>query len=162
MIYFTRVISLMLAVSAQYFLADELSIFGVIPNLMIGFILFWNMSETYYLNMCTTFIAGLAFDVLYPQLFGVGTFSYLVIAFIVYVFHSSISKNRVFVVFLSVLFINFVFFLFYCLTSKAFWVNGEAALMCLFGFLYNTVITFLEIYVLCLSVRMKISFNETY
>ncbi len=162
MIYFSRVLSFLVAISLQFFLADEFAIGGVIPNLITGFIIFWNLSENYYLNMSSSFIAGLAFDVLYPQLFGVGTLAFTIIAFLVYMLHNSISKNRALVVFLSVLFLNFIFFLLYNTTSKAFWVNGEVTLMYLFGFIYNTVISFIGVYFLYFFSIMKISFDEVH
>ncbi|NQT65174.1 MAG: rod shape-determining protein MreD, partial [FCB group bacterium] len=102
-----------LGIFALYFqliIAPHFALYSIIPNLLIAYFAFISIRIRSKLLLPLAFFLGLALDIMYPPLLGLNTISFLIISFIVNKFHMNVNKQRLLIVSLSILFLNFIYY----------------------------------------------------
>lgn len=141
----------------QLLLMPHLSIASVIPNIIIGFVVFLALYSNFNLALTISFFTGLAFDLMYPSTLGLNTMLFLLICLIVYKTHQSINKERIVAVLFSLFLINLVYSILIVLVRS----SDMSVLATLFSgviwaSVYNTIITLIIIYFLVLLEKVRI------
>ena len=152
-----------LGIFALYFqlvVAHHFTIYSIIPNFLIAYFAFISIRIRSKLLLPLAFFLGLALDIMYPPLLGLNTISFLIISFIVNKFHMNVNKQRLLIVSVSILFLNFTYYsilyFYHVVTSQL--IDG-VFLLYLFAIIYNTLISILIVYVLTLLEKFKITLN---
>lgn len=134
---------------------------GIIPNFLIGFLIFINIHFEKKFPLFLAFFLGLAFDLTNPQVLGLNTISFLIISFLINKYHQNINKERFDIVFLGIFIINLlyylIFFLFYLFSFK---VKPSFFLLTLFAVLYNSAISFVTAFFFFILSKIKITIND--
>ena len=154
---------IVLAIFVLYFqilIAPRMMILGIIPNFLIGYLIFISVYCERNYPYFIAFFLGLAFDLTQPQTLGLNTISFLLISFLINNFHRNINKERFDIVFLGIMLMNFLyyflFFLFYLLGSN---IKPSFILISLFAVIYNSLISFFTTAFFFVSSKIKISLN---
>lgn len=145
----------------QYLVAPHLSVSGFIPNFVLPLIIFLNLVLQVKFALPLTFLLGLALDLFYPSLLGLNSMALITVSFLIQIFHHSINKERLLVVFFSVMFLNLVyfsFFLLYYLTSGNRIVFQDINI--LIALFYNGVLSTIFIYLLVFLNRLELSWHD--
>jgi len=152
-----------LGIFALYFqliIAPHFALYSIIPNLLIAYFAFISIRIRSKLLLPLAFFLGLALDIMYPPLLGLNTISFLIISFIVNKFHMNVNKQRLLIVSLSILFLNFIYYsIFYFYHIFAIQLLEGFFLLYLFSIVYNTFISVVIVYVLTLLEKFKITLN---
>lgn len=152
--------SVILGIIALYFqllIAPKFALFGIIPNFLLAFVIFTTIKIGLQPTLSIAFFLGLAFDLLSPNLLGMNTLSFIIVAFVVGNFHESVNKTRFTIVAISIIFVNFFFYfiqILYFLVSR----QSETGMfrLLLFSIFYNSFITICTVYVLVIVNRLKL------
>ncbi len=154
---------LLLGIFTLYFqlmVAHYFALHSIIPNFFIGYFTFVSIQLKSRLLLPLAFFLGLALDIMYPTLLGLNTISFIIISFIVNKFHMNVNKQRLMIVSVSILFLNFVYYsiliIYHILAVQL--VEGFFFLF-LFSICFNTIISILVVYVLALLGKIKITLN---
>lgn len=152
-----------LGIFALYFqliVAPHFALYSIIPNLLIAYFAFISIRIRSKLLLPLAFFLGLALDIMYPPLLGLNTISFLIISFIVNKFHMNVNKQRLLIVSLSILFLNFIYYsIFYFYHIFTIQLMEGFFLLYLFSIVYNTFISVVIVYVLTLLEKFKITLN---
>ena len=150
-----------LAIYWQLLIAPKFNIGAISPNFLIPYVIFIHLRFDLSYTLPITFIIGLSLDLLQPAYLGLNTIAFLIISFLVHNFHHPINKKRLLIVFTSIFLLNFcyylIFSLFLLLSGK--W-EGELSSIYVLTLLYNTVISFISVYVLILMDHLKLIFRD--
>ncbi|MBN1948463.1 MAG: rod shape-determining protein MreD [Candidatus Cloacimonetes bacterium] len=145
----------------QYLVAPHLSVSGFIPNFVLPLIIFLNLLLQIKIALPLTFFLGLALDLFYPSLLGLNSIALITVSFLIQVFHHSINKERLLVVFFSVLFLNLVYYSFFLLYYI---VSGNRVvfqdLNFLLALIYNGILSTIFIYFLVFLNRLELSWHD--
>ncbi len=152
-----------LGIFALYFqliVAPHFALYSIIPNFLIAYFAFISIRIKSKLLFPIAFFLGLALDIMYPPLLGLNTISFLIISFIVNKFHMNVNKQRLLIVSVSILFLNFIFYsILYFYHIVATQLMDGIFLLYLFSIVYNTLISVAIVYVLTLLEKFKITLN---
>jgi rod shape-determining protein MreD len=136
---------------------DELSLYQITPCILLPWVIYISINFEYKYCLLLTFFFSLALDVINPQLLGFSTIIMLLISHFTFIYNKSINKNRVITVILSLLIINLFY---YFIQWIYFTISSPDPLYLLskiiLTLLYNTVISFILIYVLAILDKLKI------
>ncbi len=141
----------------QILLMPHLAIASVIPNIIIGFVIFLALYSNINLALTISFFTGLAYDLMYPSTLGLNTMLFLLICLIVSKTHQNINKERIVAVLFSLFIINIIYW-FIIVLFRAMDMGVLAALFSgvLWAAVYNTIITLIVIYLFVLLERVRI------
>ncbi len=140
---------------AQMLMGDSLSIAGVVPNLLLGYIIFMSTRISLNASVVIAFLFGLAFDLTYPYHLGLGSMALVLIAALVNVYHPLLNKEKPAYVALGVLLMNLVFFVLFSLYQLvAYHDFGFLVLKFPLSLIYNSVISFVIVSVLAFFSRL--------
>jgi len=156
-------ITVILAILVLYFqilIAPKMMLLEIIPNFLLGFLIFINIRFEKKFPVFLAFFLGIAFDLTNPQILGLNTISFLIISFLINKYHQNINKERFDIVFLGIFAINllyyFIFFLFYLFSVH---IKISFVFTFLFAVLYNSAISFVTTVFFFLLSKIKISIN---
>lgn len=145
----------------QYFSADNISIIDLTPNILLPFIIYLSIFKKANAALIFSFIFGIILDLNNPPSFGITTFNFVIIAFILINIKSMINKGQILAYFSVILMTNFVFFLSSNLIIYIFQINQTFPITkILILSLYNTVISIIIILILFNFNKLKISFKD--
>ncbi len=142
----------------QVILAFHFSLFNVIPNFLIAYIIFINLELE--INKCLpiAFLLGLGLDLLSPHLLGINVIAFLIISLLVSKNYKSINKKRLIVVVISIFIINVIYYALFILFHYFMkHLNWGFFKILLYSIIYNTVITFVTIYLLIFLDKIQFS-----
>ncbi len=141
----------------QILLGESLSIAGVIPNLLLGYIVFSSTKLSLNFSVILAFLFGLAFDLTYPLQLGLGSMTMVLIAALVNLYHPSLNKEKPTYIALGVLAINVLYFFLLSLYHLiAYKYTGFLLLQLPLSVVYNTVISFIIVSALAFINRLGI------
>ncbi|MCF7857924.1 MAG: rod shape-determining protein MreD [Candidatus Cloacimonetes bacterium] len=144
----------------QLIIAPYFTIYSIIPNFFIAYFAFAGIRINAKSLFPIAFFLGLALDVMYPPLLGLNSIAFIIIVYFVCKFQTSINKQRFIIVSLSILFLNFLYYIIFYLYHLFASQNLESFfLYLLLSIFYNTFVSILIIYILSLSEKIKISIN---
>ncbi|MFO7896945.1 MAG: rod shape-determining protein MreD [Candidatus Cloacimonadales bacterium] len=150
-----------IALYLQVLFIPRLSIAGIEPSLMIPFIIFCSITLNPVPSLLIAFFGGLGLDILQPEVFGLYSFSFLIIAFIVSKLHQNVNKKQLGLIALSILFVNFIYssliFMGYAVSVDFSWA---LLLNTLFSGLYNWIFSFVMIYLLVFFDKLQVSIDD--
>src|SRR5690606_3462517 len=102
---------------------------------------------------------SLLWDILYPQLLGLNIIINVLICHLVFIYHSSINKDKIISVFFSVLLINILYFVGYWLYYTIAFLNHHILIISsLVSIILNTTLHVIILCLLVLSERLRVSF----
>jgi len=140
----------------QVLFAPKLTIFGVVPNLIFPLIVLVGISFPKNLAISIAFFTGLALDLLNPAQLGLNTISMLVISQLSFEYNKNINKERIVMVFLTLLLLSLIYELPFLLYNL--FVPGTGSFVFLKSFiviLYNGVASLLLAYIYYFITRLK-------
>jgi rod shape-determining protein MreD len=152
--------SVILGIIVLYFqilIAPKFSLFGIIPNFFIAYIIYTTIKIGMKPTLTIAFLLGLAFDLMTPHLLGLNALSLILISFIVGNFHENVNKRRFAVVAISIIFINIIFYLIqisYFLFTRQ--VESGLFRLMLFTIIFNSFFTIITNYVLIIISKLKL------
>ncbi len=146
---------------AQILLGGSLSIIGVIPNLLLGYIIYTSTRLSLNFSVLLAFLFGLAYDLTYPLQLGLGSMTFVLIAAIVNLYHPSLNKEKPAYVALGILTINVVYFFFMSIYHLiAYKYTGFLLLRLPLSVVYNTIVSFVIVTVLAFFNRLGIHVRD--
>ncbi len=141
---------------SQIFLSQSFSFYNLTPNFLIPFIIFISSLEDKKWLSSILFFLGLGLDLIYPEMLGFNTFTFLLIGFLVSEYHKIITfKIYSILVYCTVL--NFLYYFLFTLFSLfVFKINMLIFLHNFFMIFFNSVFTIVIFFVLLLLSRLEI------
>jgi len=140
----------------QVLFAPKITVFGVIPNLVFPLIVLVGISFSRNLVITIAFFTGLALDLLNPAQLGLNTISMLIISQLSFEYNKNINKERIVMVFLTLLLLSLIYelpFLLYNLFIPG--TGSFVFLKSMVVILYNGVASLLLVYIYYLLTRVK-------
>jgi len=140
----------------QVLFAPKLTILGVVPNLVFPLIVLVGISFPRNFAISIAFFTGLALDLLNPAQLGLNTIGMLIISQLSFEHNKNINKERIVMVFLTLLLLCLIYELPFLLYNL--FVPGTGSLIFLKSFiviLYNGVASLLLVYLYYLITRLK-------
>jgi len=151
----------LIALYLQVLFIPKLSLGGIEPNLMIPFIIFCSITLPESPSLLIAFLGGLGLDILQPEVFGIYSFSFIIIAFIVSRLHQNVNKKQVGLIAISLFFINFIFsFLIFWAYAIQVEISFTLLLNSALATFYNWLFSFVMIYLLVFWDRLRVSIND--
>lgn len=144
----------------QVLIAPNLQVMGVIPNFLIGYIVFAGMQLTLIPALSISLLLGICYDLTMPLTLGLNTFSFLLLALLVSSVHQHIDKERMWSSVVSIVIVNLVYFFIALLTQLiASGFGANLIPLALVSFILNSIISYITVLVLIVIVRMKLDFH---
>lgn len=144
----------------QFLIANKFQLMGIIPNLFTPFIIYINLKLNYSSSLPISFFMGISFDLMYPELLGLHSISYVLLSFIIIVFHHNINKEKFTIVLLSILLLTTIhyglFFLYYLIAG---YLHLIKPMVFIFALLYNTLISLIVIYLFFVIDSIKLQLD---
>lgn len=144
----------------QLIIAPHFALYSIIPNFFIAYFVFISVRINAKILLPLAFIIGITFDIMYPPLLGLNTISFLIISFIVNKYHMNVNKQRLIIVSLSILVLNFFHYstliIYHIMTSQ---LIKDYFPLFFFSIFYNTLLSITVVYALTLSEKIKITLN---
>jgi rod shape-determining protein MreD len=145
----------------QVIVAPGLSIFGIVPNFMLAFVIFLNLNMKIIPSLTLIFILGTMQDLTTPNLLGINVLCYISLSWIVSSFHQNLDKEKFLSHFIIISLVNLVyFFIFFVVQLVLKGYSIKLVPLILFNILYNIIISIVFTFILSLLYRMKLNFNE--
>lgn len=145
----------------QVLAAPGLSIFGIVPNIMLAFVIFLSMTIGIIPTLIMLFILGVMQDITNPNLLGINTLCYLVLAWIVASFHESLDKEKFLSHLIIIGVVNLIYaFIFFIVQLVMAGYSVKLIPLVFFSIIYNIVLSIIFTFILSMLYRMKISFHE--
>ncbi len=140
---------------------EEFSFYQITPSLLLPWVIYISFTFDYKFNIILTFFLSLALDIINPQLLGFNTLLLLLISHFTFIYNKSINKDKIISVILSLFLLNFVYYIiqwFYFAVSfpNPIFLLGKILLTVL----YNTVLSFMLIYLIAIIDKLKLVLNE--
>lgn len=143
----------------QILVAPRCAIWGVTPFFLLPYIVFISINLSITESTTITFLTGMAIDLLNPYLLGLSTILLLTVSLLVTKYHTSVTKDKIGPVAISVFMINLIFFVPFTL-MKGIILRFDQIRLGFFPLelIYNTIVTllFLMILVVLQKVRLVI------
>lgn len=147
----------------QILFASKFEISNVIPNILVGFVIYVNVRLALKETIIYAFLLGLAYDLNHPQLLGFNTFSFLIVSFLVNNYHKNINKNKVSSILIGLSIINIVYFLPFIIYNIIIFSDKvrnitdlSYLLLNVFKFIYYIVVSFCTVIALSIIDKLKI------
>ena len=141
----------------QILVAPKLSILGIIPFFILPFIVFISMNLRFIESATIALIMGLAIDLLNPYLLGLNSMMLLIMTLLVTKYHSSVTKDKIGPLVISILLINLAYLVPYFFL-KGIILGFELVLLGLFPLelFFNSAITLIFIILLNVIQKLKL------
>ncbi len=156
MILIKHVILAVILLFFQVLFAPKLQLMGVIPNLLFPLVVLAGISFSQNIALTIAFFIGVGLDLLNPPQLGLNTISMLVITQLCFVYNKSINKERILIVFLTIMLLCLIYeipFLLYNLI-----IPGAGSFILLKSFIviiYNSIAALLLTYIYYFIIHLK-------
>jgi len=145
----------------QVLVAPRLTIGGAEPSFIIPFIIFCSFMISGTPALWIAFILGMSLDILQPSLFGMHTFIFIIISFLVNRVSPNINKRQVALVAMSIVAVNVIYsslhlFTYFLLAE----INLDFILNLLGSFFYNSLLAFAMIYIMVFLDKLHFSLHD--
>ncbi|MDD2650889.1 MAG: hypothetical protein PHF36_07135 [Candidatus Cloacimonetes bacterium] len=151
-----------IAIYLQVLFLSKINILGARLYLPLALVIYFATKLTYSKCLTMTFLISLLWDILYPQLLGLNIIINVLICHLVFIYHSSINKDKIISVFFSVLLINILYFVGYWLYYTIAFLNHHILIISsLVSIILNTTLHVIILCLLVLSERLRVSFRES-
>lgn len=141
--------------------AEEITVYNITPNILLPWIIYICIIFENRFALTTTFFYGLANDLLNPQLLGFTTILYLLFAQFISLNHNSFNKDKFSTILLSLLIINFLFYIaqwvYFAFSSPEPVYLLYKALITIF---YNTILSMIIIFAVYIVDKLQLSLGE--
>lgn len=145
----------------QVLVAPRLAIGGAEPSFLMPFIIFCSFMISGTPSLWLAFILGMSLDILQPSLFGMHTFIFIIISFLVNRASPNINKKQVALIAMSIVTINVVYSLLhlftYFLLSE---IKLDFILNLTGSFFYNSVFSFVMIYIMVFLDKLHFTLHD--
>ncbi|MCB5247356.1 MAG: rod shape-determining protein MreD [Candidatus Cloacimonetes bacterium] len=142
---------------AQVLLLPAFELFGVIPNILIAWVVYLVWTRELTPALIVIFIIGLLYDTTQPESFGMHALVLLLIAIALYQFRKPFESESVLARMLSLVLANLIFQLVaWLVLGVVYGFSGELAVLSLIGFAYGLVASFAVFWILQLGSRLRI------
>jgi rod shape-determining protein MreD len=145
----------------QVITAPSISIFGIVPNFMLAYVVFLNLNTRIIPALTFIFILGVMQDLTTPNLLGINALCYITLSWIVNSFHQSLDKEKFLSHFIIISVVNLIYFIIFFMVQLA--MTGYSIKLIplvLFSIVYNIALSIMFTFVLSLLYRMKLNFDE--
>ncbi|MCD4650875.1 MAG: rod shape-determining protein MreD [Candidatus Cloacimonetes bacterium] len=150
----------LLMLYTQFIFAPHIAIAGIIPNLLIAYVIFISTRLSQTAATVLTFFIIIAFDVQMPCTFGLHTTVLLSVAWFISRYHAAINKEKLISVSLSILLVVFSYIslttLFSLISTQ---IVGANPYLFVLNVFYNTGITIVLVYFFNLLSYLRITLN---
>jgi len=145
----------------QVIIAPDLSIFGIVPNIMLAFVIFLSMNVSFLASMTMLFIVGVMQDITTPNLLGINTLCYIILAWIVSSYHESLDKEKFLSHLIIIGIVNLIYgFIFFIVQLVMTGYSIKLIPLFFFNIIYNIAFSIVFTFILSVLFRMKISLHE--
>ena len=140
----------------QLLVMPALQIFGVIPNVLLPWMIYTVWKKPYTLAVICVFIIILLYDAMYPLVFGLNSLIFMLLAVGIDLFRIPFEEKSVVARVLTLVLANIIFALFlYLAMGIQSGFSGSLAGVSLFGFLYNTFTSFAVFWLMIFLARLR-------
>ena len=138
----------------QLFLMPRISMFGIIPDLYIPFVIILGQKDSLIDSVPLILFFGIAGDLFYPELLGLHTFGLIISVIFVHKYHQSINKEK----FISVISSIAIIIIFMTIINFSILFGTIKAKYFLFFryFSYNLIITTFSVYFYAVISRLRL------
>lgn len=145
----------------EVLLTPKFMIAGIVPTLVLGYVIFASINLNLLESASLSFIIGLALDLLNPVMLGTNCIVLLVLTYIISKFQGMITKDKPAPVIISIVLVNSIYLIMIILL-KTFMFGFNIIRLKIFvpELLYNCIVTIVVLAVLVLSKRMRIVINN--
>ncbi|HNU53719.1 MAG TPA: rod shape-determining protein MreD [Candidatus Syntrophosphaera sp.] len=146
---------------AQVLLLPAFELFGVIPNILIAWVVYLVWTREMTPALIVIFIIGLLYDTTQPESFGMHALVLLLIAIILYQFRKPFESESVLARMLSLVLANVIFQVVgWLVLGVVYGFGGELVILSLIGLGYNLAISFVVFWLMQLVARLRIVLVE--
>ena len=146
---------------AQVLLLPAFELFGVIPNILIAWVVYLVWTREMTPALIVIFISGLLYDTTQPESFGMHALVLLLIAIILYQFRKPFESESVLARMLSLVLANVIFQVVgWLVLGVVYGFGGELVILSLIGLGYNLAISFVVFWLMQLVARLRIVLVE--
>ncbi|HRQ67950.1 MAG TPA: rod shape-determining protein MreD [Candidatus Syntrophosphaera sp.] len=146
---------------AQVLLLPAFELFGVIPNILIAWVVYLVWTREMTPVLIVIFIIGLLYDTTQPESFGMHALVLLLIAIILYQFRKPFESESVLARMLSLVLANVIFQVVgWLVLGVVYGFGGELVILSLIGLGYNLAISFVVFWLMQLVARLRIVLVE--
>ena len=146
---------------AQVLLLPAFELFGVIPNILIAWVVYLVWTREMTPALIVIFIIGLLYDTTQPESFGMHALVLLLIAIILYQFRKPFESESVLARMLSLVLANVIIQVVgWLVLGVVYGFGGELVILSLIGLGYNLAISFVVFWLMQLVARLRIVLVE--
>jgi rod shape-determining protein MreD len=146
---------------AQVLLLPAFELFGVIPNILIAWVVYLVWTREITPALIVVFIIGLLYDTTQPESFGMHTLVLLLIARALHQFRKPFESESVLARMLSLILANLIFqVVSWLVLGVVYGFSGELAILALIGLGYNLAVSFVVFWLMQLVSRLRIVMVE--
>lgn len=142
----------------QYFFGHSLAFMDVVPNLLLPIVIFVGITKNNNITLIFAFILGVIIDLNTPSCFGISTFLFLIIAFVLGKVKGAINKKQIGLYGVVVVMANLFYFGFRTLIIFAFNMRlGLPIFKIIFLSVYSSFFSLIIILIFLLTSKLHIS-----
>ncbi len=142
---------------AQLLIMPALEIMGVIPNILLPWMIYTVWKKPFTLAVVVSFLIALLYDVTYPVFFGMQSFLFVLLAVGIDLFRIPFEEKSVFARILTLILVNFLYailcFLVFGMQSG---FAGTLLNVSIVGFFYNLLISFVIFWLMIFLAKLRI------
>jgi rod shape-determining protein MreD len=136
---------------------------GLIPNLLIAYIVYLSIYINQTPALIIAFLLGLALDLTTPFTLGVNCGLFVILTKVVYSTHSLIDKEKITNNLLAIFFVNLIYYFFtYVAQSIADSFSANMLWQFLLNTIVNSILSFIIAYILVILHKLKLVVDENY
>lgn len=141
----------------QVLLMPAFALFGVIPNILIAWVVYLVWKREIKSSLIVVFIIGLLYDTTLPESFGLHALVLLLIAIALNQFRKPFESESVLARMLSLALANVIFHLIgWLVLGVVYGFSGELFTLWLIAFIYNLAISFVVFWIMQLASRLRL------
>ncbi|NLW19301.1 MAG: rod shape-determining protein MreD [Candidatus Cloacimonetes bacterium] len=141
----------------QVLFMPTFELFGVIPNILIPWVVYLVWSRELNPALIVIFLIGLLYDTTYPQTFGSHALIFLLVGLAINQFRKPFEDESVLARMLSLILANLIFhFIFWLMLGIDYGFTGQLFALNLLAFAYNLAISFVVFWITQLVSRLRI------
>ncbi len=145
----------------QVFLFSTIDAIGLLPNIIIGYLVYLNLYNNQVPSLLISFILGLAIDLTTPFTLGMNAGLFTLLTFIVKHTHNMIDKEKFMNNIFAILILNvFYFFMAYVIQSIADSFSANMLWQFFLNVALNSLISVFVTFVLVILHQLRISVDE--
>ncbi len=146
----------------QVFVFSPIDALGLLPNLVIGYLIYLNIYNNQMPGLLISFFLGLALDLTTPFTIGMNAGLFVLLTFIVKQTHNLIDKEKFLNNIFAIVTLNVIyFFSVYVIQSIADSFSANMLWQFFLNVIINTIISIIVAFILIILHQLKITLDET-